>query len=260
MRAVLLSTVLLLFAPAYAGGVAPVSDDFCADMKAHQVLNANAPVGCDRLAVVTFDYVDFGGQEHDDGKIVVMDAVAPNVLRIFEELHARHFPIAKAQPLNAYEGDDEASMADNNTSGFNDRLVAGTDHISLHAYGVAIDLDPVQNPFITRSGTELTVHPAAAVDYVNRRPHRPGKADRPGLAEEVVDIFVRNGFTQWGGDWDDPIDYQHFDITRPLAEELAKLSPVDARRRFELAVNCRVMKCDQDAADQKPAAPRQNGR
>lgn len=256
MRPALPLIALLLAGPIQAGEVMAVSDNFCADMKSRHVLNAGAPVGCDRLAMVTFSYVDFDGREHDDGRIVVMDAVAPYVLRIFDELHARHFPIAKAQPVNAYDGDDEASMADNNTSSFNDRTIPDTDRISLHAYGVAIDIDPVQNPFITRNGAGLTVHPSAAADYINRREHRPGKADRPGMAEEVVDIFARNGFTVWGGNWDDPIDYQHFDIGRPLAEELSKLSASDARRRFEQAVNCRVIQCDQGAAGGNPAIPR----
>lgn len=232
-----------------ADGIAPVSDVFCADMKAHHVLNASAPLGCERLATVTFSYVDFEGREHTDGEIIVMDAVAPRVLHIFEELHARHFPVAKAEPVNAYEGDDEASMADNNTSSFNDRLVPDTNRVSLHAYGVAIDLNPVQNPFITRSGTVFTVDPPGAIAYVNRALHRPGKPDRPGMAEEVVGIFARNGFTIWGGNWDDPIDYQHFDIGRPLAEELAKLTPAQARRRFEQVAACHVSHCDQDKAD-----------
>jgi hypothetical protein len=253
MRAApLLLILLVVAAPAFAGGIAPVDDAFCTDMKAHHVLGEDAPVGCDRLSVVTFDYVDFAGTEHWDGKIVVMDAVAPYVLRIFDALHERHFPIGKARPVNAYDGDDEASMADDNTSGFNDRAVAGSTRPSLHAYGVAIDINPVQNPFITRQGAVLTVHPAAGADHVNRTAHRPGKPDRVGAAEDVVGLFAENGFTEWGGNWDDPLDYQHFDIGRPLAEALAKLPPPEARRRFEEAVSCRSRHCDQGASGNVP--------
>lgn len=235
MRRILIG-VLLLLSPACADSIAPVDAARCALMRAHHVLSATAPVGCERLSVVTFSYVDFDGRPHDDGNIVVLDAVAPRVLTIFQALKARGFPIAKAQPVEAYKGADDASMADNNTSGFNDRPIAGTTRPSLHAYGAAIDLDPVQNPFLTLNGSSVTVAPPAGAAYLNRRLHRPEKLDRPGLAEEVVAVFAENGFSHWGGDWDDPIDYQHFDIGRPLAEQLAALPPDKAWTRFEAAI------------------------
>jgi hypothetical protein len=220
-----------------ADRVQPVNDALCADMKATHVLNRGAPVGCERLKLVEFDYVDFQGRPHDDGRIVVLDAVADRVLRIFETLRERQFPIAKATLLNAYAGNDEASMTDDNTSGFNDRNVPDSTHKSLHAYGVAIDLNPVENPFVTRSGATFTFDPPAGADYANRLVHRPGKPDRRGAAEEVVSIFAENGFTQWGGYWDDPIDYQHFDIGRDLAEQLAKLPPEQAKAAFEKSIS-----------------------
>ena len=235
MRRILFSGLLLL-SPAMADGIAPIDAARCAGMTAHHVLTATAPVDCERLSLVTFSYVDFEGRPHGDGQIVVLDAVAPRLLRVFEALKARGFAIAKAKPVEAYEGDDDASMADNNTSCFNDRAIAGTTRPSLHAYGVAIDLDPVQNPFLTLNGATVTVAPPAGAAYLNRRLHRPGKAERPGLAEEVVSLFAENGFAHWGGDWDDPIDYQHFDIGRPLAEVLAALPPEQARARFEAAI------------------------
>jgi hypothetical protein len=205
-------------------------------MKAHHVMSDHAPVGCDRLSLVTFRYLDFAGVSHDDGRVIVMDALAARVERIFASLYAHRFPIAKANLLNAYDGDDEASMADNNTSAFNDRPVTGGSRTSLHAYGAAIDLNPVQNPFIRRAGTGLSVAPPAGLDYINRAQQRPGKPERPGLAEAIVDVFAQNGFAVWGGYWDEPLDYQHFDIGRPLAETLAALPPDEARQRFEQSV------------------------
>lgn len=121
-------------------------------------------------------------------------------------------------------------MADDNTSGFNHRVVARSTRLSLHAYGAAIDLNPVENPFITH---EDGVHPPAAAAFVKR------SRDGAGAAEAVVAIFAENGFTQWGGAWHDPIDYQHFDIGRPLAEELAKLPSGEAHVRFEAAIAAR---------------------
>lgn len=229
MRAAV-AAVLLCLAPAAANTVAPVDADTCAAMKAHHVLNEGAPVGCERLSVVTFRYVDFSGGEHDDGKVVVLDALAERVSRIFEAMFDHRFPIAKAKLMDAYEGDDEAAMADDNTSAFNHRAVPGSTRLSLHAYGAAVDLNPVENPFITRQDG---IHPPAAAAFVDR------SQLSAGAAEGVVAIFAANGFSQWGGAWHDPIDYQHFDIGRALAEDLAKLPPGEARDRFEAAIAAR---------------------
>ena len=128
------------------GKIASISDLQCNDMKLHHVLNLDAPVGCDRLSLVSFDYVGYDGQIHHDGEIVVMDVAADYVLQIFATLRQHSFPIAKSRPMDSYDGDDNASMADNNTSAFNDRQIAGGGTLSLHAYGLAIDLNPLQNP------------------------------------------------------------------------------------------------------------------
>ena len=216
--------------------VVPVDAALCASMKSHHVLNPGAPVGCERLSLVRFSYVGFDAQIHDDGEIVVLDAVADRVLGIFAALRARQFPIAKARLVDAYSGDDEASMADDNTSGFNDRTVAGQTAISLHAYGAAIDLNPVENPFVTRQDATFSFDPPAGADYFNRIVRRPNKPDRRGAAETAVEVFAANGFVTWGGYWDSPVDFQHFDIGRALAEELVRLPPAQAKARFEQSI------------------------
>lgn len=242
-----------LFAPA-AAGVTPLDAHRCDAMKAHHVLNEGAPVGCDRLAVVRFSYVDFIGARHDDGEIVVLDAVAPYVERIFATLHAQNFAIAKARPMEVYDGNDAAAMVDDNTSGFNHRTVQDSARLSLHAYGAAIDLNPVENPYLTRKDAIVTVAPPQAT-ALNRREERPGKAPRSGLAEPAVDVFAENGFLVWGGDWDDPIDYQHFDIGRALAERLAALPPQEARAAFTAVVNA-YLECIAQNSDISPAKRR----
>ncbi|GAA0536527.1 hypothetical protein FHS83_003338 [Rhizomicrobium palustre] len=229
----LFAALVFLSAPAFADNIAPLSTADCAAMKAHHVLNDGAPVGCARLATVTFTYVDFEGRSHDDGRVVVLDALAPRVLKIFQEMKAQGFPISKARPVEAYEGSDDASMADDNTSSFNHRPIAGSNRLSLHAYGAAIDINPRENPYLTFSGATVTVAPPQGAGFLNRLQQRPGKPARPGMAESVVAIFTRNGFSNWGGFWDEPIDYQHFDITRALAERLASLPPEEARAAFE---------------------------
>jgi hypothetical protein len=216
--------------------VLPISAALCDDMKARHVLGPTTPVACDRLRLVKFSYVDFDNRLHHDGEVVVMDAASVHVLRIFRSLREIRFPIAKARLMNQYDGDDDASMRDNNTSAFNDRQIADNSKISLHSYALAIDVNPVQNPFVTRSGATLAFDPEAGIEYANRLIERPWKATRHGLAEEVLDIFAENGFLIWGGDWDNPIDYQHFQVGRELAKRLARLPAPEAAVEFNRVV------------------------
>jgi D-alanyl-D-alanine carboxypeptidase len=219
-------------------GVTPISEELCNDMKLHKVLNLGSPVGCDRLRLVRFDYVGFDGQLETGGELVVMDAVADQVLQIFQTLQDRRFPIAKARLMDRYEGDDEASMADNNTSAFNVRQIAGGGATSVHAYGLAIDINPMQNPYIRRFKGTLTVSPKLATEYVDRK--RP----RAGMAETVVDVFAEHGFLTWGGHWRNPIDYQHFQVERNVVDQLVRLSSANAHALSEQNVE-RYRTCNQ---------------
>jgi hypothetical protein len=214
-------------------GVFPITSALCEDMKAHHVIKPDAPVGCERLRLVKFRYVDFSGRSHDDGEIVVIDAAAKHVVTIFAKLRAMHFPIERARLMNRYDGNDDASMADNNTSAFNLREISGGGPISLHGYGLAIDINPIQNPYAKRAAENLTFNPPAGIAYANRLNDRPAKPRRFGMAEQVIDVFADNGFVIWGGYWDDPIDYQHFQVGRSLAEQLAHLAPAQAQAEFD---------------------------
>jgi hypothetical protein len=219
-----------------AGKVEPISPALCEDMKIRKVLTSEAPVGCGRLSLVTFPYFGFDGRVHADGEIVVMDAAAPHVLGIFAKLQEMRFAIAKAKLMDQYDGNDDTSMADDNTSAFNARKIAGSSSISLHAYGLAIDINPIQNPSIKRSGANLRFDPVAGNEYANRFNDRPWKKPRPGMAEAVIDVFADGGFLIWGGYWSDPIDYQHFQTGRSLAQELARLAPAQAASVFDALV------------------------
>lgn len=212
-------------------------------MRATKVLNPGSPVGCDRLRLVRFSYLGFSGATHDDGELVVLDAVAEHVLAIFVGLRSRAFPIASARLMNHYRGDDDASMAVNNTSAFNVRRVAGSTAMSLHAYGVAIDLNPIQNPYVLRRSEGIEISPPAGGSYVKRQDRRPG------MAETVVELFAHHGFAQWGGYWPRGIDYQHFQVGRGFAGQLVTLPYPKARAAFEQHVE-RVRACIQ-AARQK---------
>ncbi|RMG16018.1 MAG: M15 family peptidase [Deltaproteobacteria bacterium] len=158
------------------------------------------PVPLEALRLVRVTHFDFEGQV-SQGELVVAAAVADEVVQIFERLYALRFPIARMERIERYGGDDDASMAANNSSAFNCRRVAGSRSWSEHAYGTAIDLNPVQNPYVTARG----VFPPAGRAYLDRSKPRPGMVV-PGT---VVEAFERFGWG-WGGRWRRSKDYQHF--------------------------------------------------
>jgi D-alanyl-D-alanine carboxypeptidase len=213
------------------GAIVPVDRALCDDMKAHNVIRAVAVVGCERLSLIRFPYLGFDGSLHGDGEIMVMDAAAENVLRIFTKLREIGYPIAKATLINRYDGNDDASIADNNTAAFNSRNVAGTNALSLHAYGLAIDINPLQNPYVQRLDGKVTFSPPAGAAYA-KRPTGPAEKDlRLGFAESIIDVFADEGLVIWGGVWKNP-DYQHFQVGRSLAQQLAHFAPAQAKAVF----------------------------
>jgi hypothetical protein len=162
------------------------------------------PVGPARLRLLRLSYWGFDGRERI-GSLVVRDRVAPDVVRVFRRLHAARFPIRRLRKVDAYRGSDDASMAADNTSAFNCRFVSGTRRWSQHAYGEAIDVNPVENPYVQGS----RVSPPAGRRYVDRSRVRPGMAVSGGV---LVRAFAAVGW-QWGGRWSGTPDYQHFSTT-----------------------------------------------
>jgi len=162
---------------------------------------AGCPVAPAQLRTVRISYWGFDGRERV-GRIVVASRVAPDVLAVFRILWSKRFPIHRLQPVSAYRGSDESSMAADNTSGFNCRFVGGTSRWSLHAYGEAIDVNPVENPYVQGS----RVSPAAGRAYLDRSRYRKGMALRGGV---LVRAFTSVGW-KWGASFG---DYQHFSTT-----------------------------------------------
>ncbi|EDY9877209.1 M15 family metallopeptidase, partial [Salmonella enterica] len=195
-------------------GVYPISDSECKDMQKSNVISIDNPVPCTRLSKVIFPIIDFD-KKTKTGQLIVFDVVAEHTLNIFNEIYSKKIPINKAVKMDEYNGNDDASMADNNTSAFNGRAITGGSTWSTHAYGMAIDVNPLQNPYIgiyDESGNVEVKPPASVKKYINRNELRPGYPSRLGMAETMLDIFYKNGFLVWGGNWDYPIDYQHFQI------------------------------------------------
>ncbi|MFV0459526.1 MAG: M15 family metallopeptidase [Actinomycetales bacterium] len=158
------------------------------------------PVGLSELRAVSLTYWDFAGQPRD-GTLVVHADVAADVVPAFRAMYDSHYPIRRMIPIEAYGGSDDASMAADNTSAFNCRTVAGTTSWSRHAYGRAIDINPVENPYVSGG----SVSPSAGAAYVNRSNPHPAVLRASSVA---VREFEARGWT-WGGRWTSPIDYQH---------------------------------------------------
>jgi poly-gamma-glutamate synthesis protein (capsule biosynthesis protein) len=164
--------------------------------------------GRETLALVKVPYRDFGGQART-GSLVVAAAVAKPVAAAFTRIFAGGFLIARMDLVDRYGGDDDASMAANNTSAFNCRFVEGTAHLSAHAFGLAVDINPVQNPYVRGGETA----PAAGRRFDT--PPKRGEAHargEPGLimpGDRVTKAFAAQGWI-WGGAWRSEKDYQHF--------------------------------------------------
>ncbi|WP_428265909.1 M15 family metallopeptidase [Haliangium sp.] len=181
--------------------VEPIGPELHAEMRGASWHPHPACPAPSELALVRMNHWDFDHRVRR-GELVVAAAVADELVRAFEMLFAARFPIARMVRIDAYGGDDEASMAANNCSAFNFRVIAGTDRLSHHALGLAVDINPVQNPWCR--GDE--VQPPAGRAFIARDPARPGAIVRPG---PVTDAFDAIGW-HWGGDWDDTKDYHHF--------------------------------------------------
>lgn len=139
------------------------------------------------LSIIDMDYISFDNKQHR-GQLVVNSDVADELREIFAQLLVWRFPIAKAVPLVFYNWSDEDSMADNNSSGFNYRVIYSSQELSNHSYGLAIDINPVQNPYVALDGKMFP-------DGVAYNPSKPGT-----LAEkdQVVSLFESRGW-DWGG-------------------------------------------------------------
>lgn len=165
-------------------------------------------VAYEDLRYLNVMYYDFNG-EPQTGELICNKEIAADLVEIFYELYLSEYQIEKIRLIDEYGGDDTASMKDNNTSCFNYRLVDGTDSLSKHALGCAIDINPFYNPYVVfnRDGSgETYISPEGSEIYADRSRDFPYKIDENDLCYR---LFKAHGFT-WGGDWNSSRDYQHF--------------------------------------------------
>jgi hypothetical protein len=184
--------------PPFVAVVQPVA---AADVR--RSYRAGCPVAPAQLRVVRLSYWGFDGQRQI-GRIVVSRRVTGDVSAVFRRLYRARFALRRLVPISAYRGSDDASMAADNTSGFNCRRAVGsaTGGWSMHAYGEAIDVNPVENPYVLGS----RVLPPSGRAYLDRTRSRRGMAVDGGV---LVRAFESVGW-KWGGRWTASRDFQHF--------------------------------------------------
>lgn len=170
-----------------------------------------APVEINDLSYVKVLYWGFDEKEHT-GELIVNNKLAEEITQIFKELYEAKFPIEKIRLIDEYDANDDLSMEDNNTSAFCFREVAGKKGtLSKHSYGIAIDINPIQNPYI--KGEKIS--PAAGLEYIDRENARKGMIVKNDICYKA---FKERGWT-WGGEWKTIKDYQHFQKVIDLKEE-----------------------------------------
>lgn len=211
--------------------ISALPEDLAKQMKETGVWKESSPVPLQRLSLVRVPYLDFRHKPQYDGEIIVLDAYAKKTAQVFAKLLKLGFPLNKIRSLHHYSANDELSMADNNTSCFCDRPIS-KGLPSMHSYGMALDINPLQNPFVVfneKTG-KADIYPQKGWQFLNRH------NQKEGMVESIVSLLAKQGFFIWGGRWTTPIDFHHFQPQRGIAELLVILSKTDGERLIELAI------------------------
>jgi hypothetical protein len=198
----LVATDVRAAAPSFHGTQGPVPEALVLRMRQHS-WRQECPTPIADLVYLELSHYGYDGAVHE-GELVVHKDLAREILAIFKILFDRHFPVERMKVIDDYQGDDNASMADNNTSAFNCRWVGGKPGVfSRHSQGRAIDINPRTNPMVV----DGAVLPPAGSAFVDRKKQTPGilRTGDPSVRE-----FTRRGWI-WGGDWASMKDYQHFE-------------------------------------------------
>jgi D-alanyl-D-alanine carboxypeptidase len=198
---VVLFAVVVLQAPPFMHTVARVTP-----AQLPYSWHPGCPVAPAQLRRLRVAYWGFDGRAHTGTLVVNADAVS-ELVHVFARLYAARFPIRRMRPIDAYRARDERSLEADNTAAFNCRyaVASGPRRWSVHAFGRAIDVNPVENPYLEGG----RVHPRNGRGFLDRARLRPGMAVRGGF---LVRAFAGVGWA-WGGRWAGSPDYQHFSAT-----------------------------------------------
>ncbi len=183
-------------------------DDEIAERIRGKSYKKGAKISMNELRYLRMRYIDFEGNVQN-GEMIVNKKIAKRTLKVFYRLYKIKYPIQKMVLVDEYDADDEASMAANNSSAFNYRKIANSNKLSKHSLGMAIDINPRINPYITSYG----IAPANSKVYKQRNVAKcRGKYKKYMIhrGDKVYNIFKKYGFS-WGGDWKNSKDYQHFE-------------------------------------------------
>ncbi|MFG2088885.1 MULTISPECIES: M15 family metallopeptidase [unclassified Spirillospora] len=161
------------------------------------------PVAPSGLRMIEMTYWGMDDKPHTGGRLVVNAKAAEDLVKVFRKLYDIRYPIERMEPVDKYKGSDFQSIEANNTSAFNCRQATGSSSFSQHAYGLALDVNPCQNPYVYADGR--IAHEQCA-KYKNREKDAPGMIH---AGDKVVDAFDSIGWG-WGGEWSGARDYQHF--------------------------------------------------
>ncbi|MCR5567272.1 MAG: M15 family metallopeptidase [Clostridiales bacterium] len=159
-------------------------------------------------------HTDLNGETRE-GEMIVNYHIAGDVLDILRQLYEAKYPIEKIRLVDEYDADDELSMEDNNSSSFNFRFISHTTRVSKHGLGLAVDINTLYNPYTKVVDGVRIVEPVTGEPYLDREADFPCKIDHGDLCYR---LFTEHGF-EWGGDWEDRKDYQHFEIPTDVIAE-----------------------------------------
>lgn len=206
LKKLILFVLLNISLSAYSAEFFSQKQEISKELKA-KMLNIsykeNCPVKPNELNYLTLSYIDYNG-EQQIGNLIVHKKIAQKTINIFKKLFAENYPIKSMKLIIEYNGSDDASMADNNSSAFNCRAVAGKDNVfSKHSYGIAIDINPIENPYIKNN----VILPPEGKKYLDRTINHPALIRK---GDKIYEAFISEGFI-WGGEWNSLKDYHHFE-------------------------------------------------
>lgn len=215
MKKILLAIAIILsFRPGCSNAQAPAFSvalvpDSVWELMQGKSYQANPHIGRDDLRYLRVLHCDYDGQTHI-GEMVCNKVIADRLIAVFRRLYELHYPIERMQLPDVYDADDETQMTANNTSCFCYRPISGSGKLSKHALGLAVDINPLYNPYHKKRGDgSLFVQPAVALQYCDRSLSFPYKIER---GDSCYQLFRSEGFV-WGGDWRSVKDYQHFEFS-----------------------------------------------
>ena len=196
----------VLFAE-YSSSISKITPEVKKRMIKGNSWRKGCPVPLKDLRYLRVKHKNFRGKELM-GEIIVHKDVAHEVTEIFEALYEIDYPVKKMKLVSDYKGSDWQSIEADNTSAFNCRNATGSKKWSKHSYGKAIDINPIENPYIARSGR---ISHKASLVYRKRVHKNSTYADKAVLLknDKATKVFEKYGW-KWGGDWSGVKDYQHF--------------------------------------------------